>query len=165
MQLSSALPLTGLRTHSSVFQRRAERAILQAGSCQDDWHLTLLLPFISFSVFQSEQLGAFDQGSGFQLCSSGAARTRSYLPEWYEEDLGTFEGTTHFTRNNSNLPRTSFLILTTTQRGRYHCPHFTDELRVAKVSDFPRAPQIVSSRARMPKQLHLSSMNQGGGLL
>lgn len=65
MQFSSVLPLTGLRTHSSVFQRRADRAILQAGSCQDDWHLTPLLPSISFSLFQSEQLGASERGLRF----------------------------------------------------------------------------------------------------
>ena len=49
MQFSSFLPLTGLRTHSSIFQGRAECAILQAGACQDGG---MLSPVASLPLFQ-----------------------------------------------------------------------------------------------------------------
>lgn len=134
MQFCSVLPLTGLRTHSSVFQRRAEHAILQEGPCQDDCIRPRCFPPSLSACSKVSSWGLLNQGSGFQLCSSGAVQTRLYLPERYVggEDLGTCEGTTHFTHNNScNLPLTywaSFLILTTTRRGSYPCPHFTDAL-------------------------------------
>lgn len=61
--------------------------------------LTLLLPSLSFSVFQSEQLGFL---TGVQVSNSVTPELPKLdfcLPKWYVggEDLGTFEGTTHFT--------------------------------------------------------------------